>query len=392
MDLATAKDHIRSTVDANRHRLIEVSHDLWEHPELCFEEHRAHDLLTAELEAAGFEVERGAFGLDTAFRARAGSPSATGPSVGIVLEYDALPVVGHACGHNIIAAAGLGAAIAAADVVERFDARLVVYGTPAEEGGAGKVHMIDRGAFRDVDVAMMVHPADVDLNAFWAIAIQELHVDYHGRAAHAAAAPHLGLNALDAAVLGYMNVSALRQHIAGNERVHGIFTHGGDKPNVVPHRASMQWYVRSGNLESLEALKVRVLAALEAGAAATGCTMTATWPTPAYEDLITNGPLDALYAANAATIGRVVEDRSERPQFMGSTDMGNVSHLVPSLHPMIGSAPEGVAIHTAEFAEHAGGPLGDAAVIDGALLMALTTVDLWANPSVIASANDVLAR
>ncbi|NLA37387.1 MAG: M20 family metallopeptidase, partial [Actinobacteria bacterium] len=315
-----------------------------------------------------------------------GRPHVEGPVIAIVCEYDALPEVGHACGHNIIAAAGIGAALGAASVADALDGRLVVYGTPAEEGGGGKVHMIERGAFADVDAAMMVHPADADLDAFWAIAIQELHVEYHGKAAHAAAAPELGLNALDAAVLGYMNIAALRQHIATNERIHGIFVNGGDKPNVVPHRSSMQWYVRSGTLESLEHLKVRVLAALEAGAAATGCTMTYSWPNPAYEDLVPNAPLDAVYAANAATLGRVVDPRDNRPEFMGSTDMGNVSHLVPSLHPMIQAAPEGVAIHTAEFARHAGGEMGDQAVLDGALAMALTVADLWADPSLIDAA------
>lgn len=390
MDVESAKRAVTERIDAVRDELLDVSHRIWSNPELCFEEHHAHDLLTATLDTHGFRVERGACGLDTAFVGRFGDDAATGPTIAMLCEYDALPEVGHACGHNIIAAAGLGAALGAAAVVDALGGRLVVMGTPAEEGGGGKIVMMDAGAFDDVDAAFMVHPADADLDSFWAIAIHELHVEYSGKAAHAAAAPEQGRNALDAAVLGYMNVAALRQHIGRSERIHGIITHGGDKPNVVPHRAAMQWYVRSGTAESLADLKPRVLAALEAGALATGCEMTAEWVNRPYDDLLTNGPLDGLYAANAAGLGRAVEPREQRPSFMGSTDMGNVSHVVPSIHPMIKAAPDGVAIHTAEFATHAGGELGDAAVVDGALAMALTAVDVWADPDRLVAARRLL--
>lgn len=378
-----AKRLVGERIAARRDDLLRVSHDIWDHPELCYEEHHAHDLLTGVLDDAGFAVERSAFGLDTAFAARLGSGD--GPTVAVLCEYDALPGIGHACGHNIIAAAGLGAALGAAGVVDETGGNLVVLGTPAEEGGGGKIAMIDAGAFDGIDAAVMVHPADADLDSFWALAIHELHVHYEGRAAHAAAAPERGRNALDAAVLGYTAVAALRQHIGRGERIHGIFTHGGDKPNVVPHRASTHWYVRSGDRDGLDALKPRVLAALESGAAATGCTVTHEWgPSPAYDDLVLHPALDALYAANLAATGRTVASRDLRPEFMGSTDMGNVSHLVPSLHPMIKAAPDGVAIHTEEFAAHARGPLGDGAVVDGALALAHTLVDLWRRPDVLA--------
>jgi amidohydrolase len=390
MDVEGAKQAVTERIEQRRADLIDTSHQIWANPELCFEEHFAHDLLSGVLESSGFAVERRAYGLDTAFVGRFGDPSATGPTIAMLCEYDALPEVGHACGHNIIAAAGLGAALGAAAVVDALGGRLVVMGTPAEEGGGGKIAMMNAGAFEGIDAAFMVHPADADLDSFWAIAIHELHVQYTGKAAHAAAAPEQGRNALDAAVLGYMNVAALRQHIGRSERIHGIITHGGDKPNVVPHRSAMQWYVRSATAESLAALKPRVLAALEAGALATGCEMTAEWKHYPYDDLLTNGPLDGLYAANAASLGRVVEARETRPSFMGSTDMGNVSHLVPSIHPMIKAAPDGVAIHTAEFATHAGGALGDAAVIDGALAMAYTAVDLWAEPERLDAARALL--
>lgn len=383
MDPTEALEVVASTIDRHRATIVEVSHRIWEHPELCFEEHRAHDLLCEVLEANGLTVERGAFGLPTAFRARAGDPAATGPVLAVVCEYDALPEIGHACGHNVIAAAGLGAGLAGAAVVDALGGQLVVLGTPAEEGGGGKAHMIDAGALDGIDAAMMVHPADADLDAFWAIAIQELHVDYAGEAAHAAAAPHRGRNALDAAVLGYTAVAALRQHIEAHERVHGIFTAGGDKPNVVPHRASMQWYVRSGTTESLERLKPRVLAALESGALATGCTMTHRWGDARYEELRPNATLDRCYAVHAASVGRTVRSRAETPEFLGSTDMGNVSQRVPSLHPMIAVAPPGTAIHTPDFAIAAGGPGGDRAAIDGARIMASVLVDLWSDPTLV---------
>jgi metal-dependent amidase/aminoacylase/carboxypeptidase family protein len=233
---------------------------------------------------------------------------------------------------------------------------------------------------------MMVHPADQDLDSFWAIAIHELTATYRGRSAHAAAAPHLGVNALDAAVLGYMGVAALRQHIESHERIHGVFTHGGDKANIVPDRAVMQWYVRSGTTESLARLKPRVVAALEAGALATGATLDIAWKHPPYADIVDNASLLGAYGRNLAGRGRGMGSKADRPEFMGSTDMGDVSHLVPSIHPMIAVAPPGIAIHTPDFAEHARSERGDAAVLDGAVAMAQTVVDLWSDPALLEAA------
>ena len=309
-----------------------------------------------------------------AFDARVGSE---GPTIAVCCEYDALPGIGHACGHNIIAAAGLGAGLAAAAVAETLGGRVAILGTPAEEGGGGKEFMVRRGCFDDVDAAMMVHPADHDLQTMRTIAIHTVTVEYEGRAAHAAAAPHKGLNALDAAVLGYNNVAALRQHIRPEERIHGIFTDAGDKPNIVPASAAAQWYVRSRNLDSLEPLKARVMACLEAGAAAAGCSMSHAWRDPPFYDMVTNHPLLDLYVANASAIGRTVEPEDESRVVVGSTDMGNVSYAVPSIHPMIKVAPGGIAIHTPDFAVHAGSEAGDQAVVDGALTMAMTIVDCW---------------
>jgi amidohydrolase len=378
MELEQAKLRVIDEVDKRSALLIDVSRQIHARPELGFAEGFAHDLLTSVLADEGLAVERGAYGLDTAFAARAGT---AGPHIAVICEYDALPGLGHGCGHNVIAAAGLGAGLAAATLAGLLPGRVSVLGTPAEEGGGGKVVMIQRGAFDGVDAAMMIHPAGSDLRIMHTLAIHQLVARYQGRAAHAAAAPDQGINALDAAVLGYVNVAALRQHIRPDERIHGIFTHGGDKPNIVPDRAEAHWYVRSPTRPGLEALEVRVLACLQAGADAAGATLTYEWLEPSYDDMVDNHPLLDLYAANARRLGRVLEEPTDLTAVTGSTDMGNVSHLVPSIHPMIKVAPTGVAIHTADFARAAVSDLADAAVLDGAKAMAMTIVDLWLDPA-----------
>ncbi|HPU39800.1 MAG TPA: M20 family metallopeptidase [Microthrixaceae bacterium] len=368
-------DAVFAAVDRRTDLLVDVSHQIFEHPELCFEEHFAHDLLCDVLESEGLSVVRHAHGLDTAFVAEAGS---AGPTVAVMCEYDALPGVGHACGHNVIAAAGLGAGLAAAEMAEQLGGRVRIVGTPAEEGGGGKVLLLRDGAFDGVDAAVMVHPADHDLPAMAAIAIQRLSVTYTGRASHAAAAPWDGANALDAAVLGYVNVAALRQHIRPDERVHGIFTDAGEQPNIVPRSAAASWYVRSPSVDGLAALKDRVLACLSAGAQAAGCEMAHEWLDPAYDDMVDDAWLSQRWAVHSASLGRVPQDPAVVGGVVGSTDMGNVSHAVASIHPMIAVAPPGVAIHTPEFARHARGPAGDAAVIDGAKALAAVVLDRWA--------------
>ncbi len=384
MDADAVKDRLAREVDERAEVLLEISHSIHEHPELCYEEHHAHDLLAGVLEDEGFDVERGAAGMDTAFVASAGRGD--GPTIGIFCEYDALPEIGHACGHNVIGSAGLGAGLAAATVADELGGRVVVLGSPAEEGGGGKVFMAERGILDDIDAAMMIHPADGDLKAMNVIAIQQVHVQYHGQAAHAAAFPHKGRNALDAAVLGYMNVAALRQHIRPSERIHGIFTDAGDKPNIVPKYAAAEWYVRSPTLRLLQGLKERVLDCLEAGASATGCTMDHQWQDPAYADMIDNPILVDLFAANAERTGRHLADPSVAANVVGSTDMGNVSYVVPSIHPMLAVAPAGVSIHTPEFTAFARGEEGDRAVLDGARAMAMTVADLWLDPTRVEAA------
>jgi amidohydrolase len=382
-DLSDTKARLAAEVDRRHDVLVDLSRQIHAHPELGYEERFAHDLLAGTLEDEGLRVTRSARGIATAFEAHAGS---AGPTVAVLCEYDALPAIGHACGHNVIAAAGLGAGLAAAALAEELGGRVVVIGTPAEEGGGGKLRLIDAGAFAGVDAALMVHPADSDLLAMDVIAVHEVEVSYRGEAAHAAAYPHRGRNALDAAVLGYVNVAALRQHIAPGERIHGIITHGGDKPNIVPSRARSQWMVRSPKLAGLGRLKARFLACLQGGADAAGCEMDVEWSDVVYADMVDNQAIGERYRANAEALGRTVRPPSPKGRVVGSTDMGNVSYELPAIHPMIQVAPLGVPIHTPEFAGFAGGPEGDRAVIDGAKALAFTVADLWLDDGLVGSA------
>ena len=382
MDLVSLKTRLRQEVEARADVLLDASHQIHAHPELNYEEHFAHDLLTDLLEQEGLAVERGAFGLETAFVARAGD---SGPTIAVLCEYDALPGIGHACGHNIIATAGLGAGLAAAAVANEAGGQVVVLGTPAEEGGGGKILMARAGAFEGVDAALMVHPAGFDLARMDVIAVQELVATYTGEAAHAAAFPHRGRNALDAAVLGYLNVAALRQHILPTERIHGVFTEAGEKPNIVPARAVAEWMVRSPSIRSLAPLRERVEAALQAGAMGSGCELSIAWKPVVYADMLDNEVMIGLYKANAEGLGRTVLEPDPKLAVVGSTDMGNVSYVVPSIHPMIAAAPAGTPIHTPEFAHHAREASGDQAVVDGAVAMAWTVADLWLGDGVLAA-------
>ncbi|MEY3988358.1 MAG: hypothetical protein RJB50_627 [Actinomycetota bacterium] len=368
------KAHVVADIERRAGDLIEASHAIHARPELNFEEHFAHELLTKMIEKSNLPVTRHAYGLDTAFETKVGT---TGLNVAVLCEYDALPGIGHACGHNIIATAGLGAGLALSAVAEQCGGNLALMGTPAEEGGGGKIEMARKGAFRNIDAAMMIHPADADLARMNAIAIQNLFVKFHGLAAHAAVSPHKGKNALDAAVLGYMNVAALRQHILPTERIHGIFTNSGEKPNIVPRETEMDWYVRSPTIETLQPLKERVAKCLEGGAMAAGCTVTFDWKKNTFADLVDNVPLLESYIRNAEQFGRQMTSEFLPGTGGGSTDMGNISYLVPSIHPMMQVAPSGVSLHSAAFADYTKGEEATRAIVEGAKIMAMTAIDMW---------------
>jgi amidohydrolase len=384
MSLDALKKDVESLVDSMREELLSLSHAIHAEPELALEEVKAAARLTAGVESHGIQAQREAFGLKTAYAAEFGKQS--GPTIAILSEYDALPGIGHACGHNIIATAGFGAAMALSKLGARLPGRVRYLGTPAEERYGGKEIMAREGAFDGADAAMMIHPSNLNLITMPCIAVCDVTAVFHGRAAHASAVPYRGLNALDAVVTSYQSIAQLRQHIKNTERIHGIITEGGLAANIVPERAACRFYVRAVDANELLALKRRVHACFEAGALATGCRADITWGETNYLDLKTNWPMAEAYERNGNAIGLEFFPVKELPPgYAGSTDMGNVSHRLPSIHPCLGVAPLNVIIHNAEFARHAVSAKGDQAVIDGAKSMAMTALDLMGDAALLSS-------
>ena len=373
------KDQLSAYIQSHRGDLLDVSHQIHSQPELAFEEHKACAILTDAISDLGHAASKGSFGLETAFDAL--TVNNPGPQVDILAEYDALPGIGHACGHNLIATSALGAAAALGAIASDLPGRVRLLGTPAEEKGGGKELMAREGAFKHTDMAMMIHPAGVNLSTMPSICIAEVKVVYRGQSAHASAMPHRGKNALDGLLLAYQAISNLRQHIRDNERIHGIVTEGGEAPNIVPDRAVGEFYVRAADVRALESLKPRVQACFEAGATASGCEVDVLWAGVDYLDLNTNWPLADQFQLNAEALGRqFVDKESMWRAAAGSTDMGNVTHMLPGIHPMLASAPSNVVIHHPDFADYAGSEMGDAAAIDGAIALAHTAVDYLLDP------------
>ncbi len=367
-------------IDQLADQLLEVSHAIHANPELAFEEVFACETLTGALDQNGLRAETGVFTLPTAFETQL-NPDHTDNTVAILAEYDALPGIGHACGHNIIATCALGATLGLHAVAEQLPGKIRLIGTPAEEKGGGKELMARAGAFDGVDAAMMIHPAGVNIASMPCICVAEVEVVYHGKSAHASAMPHKGINALDGLLLAYQAISNLRQHIRATERIHGIITEGGAAPNIVPDRTTGQFYVRAANERDLAALKPRVQACFEAGAKGSGCEVEVNWAGVDYLDLNTNWPLADQFQSHAESLGRDFVPFEEAVKFgAGSTDMGNVSYRVPSIHPMLAVAPPNVVIHNPEFEKWAGSDKGDLACLDGAKALALTTADYLLSP------------
>jgi amidohydrolase len=372
--MSDSKDTARIGLEAAEERLRDISRWMYENPELAYEERESSARLVAFLGDLGYAVEYPAFGLDTAFAARAGQGDR---HVAICAEYDALPGVGHACGHNIIATAAVGAAAALAPIVDDLGITLSILGTPAEEKYGGKIDLIDAGAFESIDAAMMVHPSTVDVVDPRVIAVAHIDVHYRGKAAHASAYPQLGINALDAAVQAYVNVSTLRQHIYPTDKLHGIIAEGGEAPNVIPDYTRSSWYVRAENRVRLDELMPRVLACFEAAATATGCELEVEHVGHTYDELLSNPLMTDLYARNSVALGRTMLRGADLPPSQtGSTDMGNVSRLVPSIHPMLSINCLPAVNHQKEFAAHTVTAAGERAIHDGALGMAWTIIDL----------------
>jgi amidohydrolase len=362
--------------DEWRDRIIELSHRIHAHPELGFEEEHASTWLAETLTDAGFRVERGICDLPTAFAARAGG----GPlHVAICAEYDCLPGIGHACGHNIIAAMSAGAGVAAAKVADDVGMTVTVIGTPAEEVGnaSGKILLLERGAFRGVHAAMMVHPAPFDLIAMKIIAASIFDILYTGKESHASAFPELGVNAADALTIAQTAIGLLRQHIRPVDRIHGIITKGGDAPNIVPAHTSAKYMIRAETLSALKELGPKVLRCFEAGALATGSKLEVVGGYKPYAEMRQDPEIAALYQRNAESLGRkFVSLGPMLDRVAASTDMGNVSHVVQSIHPAIGINSTPAVNHQPEFTAHCITESADKAVVDGALAMAWTAIDL----------------
>ncbi|MGB6497471.1 MAG: M20 family metallopeptidase, partial [Candidatus Acidiferrum sp.] len=374
-----AKSAARERFVSARPGLIALSHRIHAHPELGFEEDHASSWLCDSLAAAGFTVKKGICELPTAFQARAGS----GPlHIGICAEYDSLPGIGHACGHNIIAASAVGAALAAAKVADEVGLTISVIGTPAEEVGnaSGKILLLERGAFDGIHASMMVHPAPFDMVRAKIIAASMFEVHCTGKESHASAFPELGVNAADALTIAQTAIGLLRQHIRSSDRIHGIVTNGGAAPNVVPAHTSAKYIIRSETLEQLAELRPKVYRCFEAGALATGAKLSITGGDKPYAEMRHDETMAALYRKNSEALGRSFPDLGEwetRPT--GSTDMGNISLAMPSIHPMIGINSLPAVNHQPEFTAHCVTSDADKALEDGALAMAWTCIDLATN-------------
>lgn len=369
-----AKTGVQAYLSSAQARLIEMSHRIHAHPELGFEEERACAWLSEALDEAGFQVDTGICELPTAFAARAGS----GPlHLAICAEYDCLPGIGHACGHNIIAAMALGAGMAVARIADEVGLTVSIIGTPAEEAGnaGGKILLLERGAFDGVHAAMMVHPAPHDSLLPKIIAASMFEVHYSGKEAHAAAYPHLGINAADALTVAQTAIGLLRQHIRPTDRIHGIVTKGGEAPNIIPAYTRAKYIVRGRTLEELEELRPKVLRCFEAGATATGAQLSIVGGDKPYAEMSHDHDMAAYYQRNAEALGRTFPDPATEGQ-SGSTDMGNLSLALPSIHPMIGIDSLPAVNHQPEFAAHCVTAAADKAIVDGSLAMAWTAIDM----------------
>lgn len=366
---------VRAEVDSHADLLIALAQDLHDHPETAWQETRSSAAVAAPLADAGFRVVTGVAGLPTAFTATAG-PADAARRVGIVAEYDALPGLGHACGHNLISAAAVGAALGARPFLADAGVELTVIGTPAEEGGGGKIPMLEAGVFDGLDAAMMIHPGPEDRAWAAPFAVAHFDVSYTGKATHAAAYPWLGVNAADAFTVAQVAIGLLRQQLPAGTRVHGIVTSAGTAPNAIPETATGKWYVRAESLEELEDLYQRVVACFEAGATATGCSVEIEETSGRYADFVTDEDLLDTFVQASAALGRDLhpEDRSRTGMNSASTDMGNVSHAVPAIHPYLGIDSAPAVNHQAEFADATTTEAARRAVLDGAVALACTAL------------------
>jgi amidohydrolase len=375
--MTSAKQSVESAVDAALDSLIELSHTIHAHPELSYEEERAARWTAGALADGGFTVSEGVGDLPTAFSAEFGS----GPMVvAVCAEYDALPDVGHACGHNIIAASAVGAGLGLAAVADELGLTVRVVGTPAEEGGGGKILLLERGVFEGVHAAMMVHPWPTERLAATCLAVSHFDVHFTGKSAHASAAPWEGVNAADAMTIAQVSLGLLRQQLRPGNQLHGVVTEGGSAANIIPAAVSARYMVRALTLGDLEILEPRVRACFEAGSTATGARVRYEELAPVYSHMESDPGLLDAYRVNAESLGRrftLDDERAPLPTL--STDMANISLAIPTIHPLIALDSGGAVNHQPEFAAACITPSADAALRDGALAMAWTAVDAAAD-------------
>jgi amidohydrolase len=375
---ASAKEAAAAVVDGQLDELVSLSHFVHSTPELCFDETVSARAVAETLRAGGLTVQEGVYELPTALESRAGGGDLV---VAVCAEYDALPDVGHACGHNIIAATAVGAGLALAAVADDLGLSVRVLGTPAEEGGGGKILMLQRGAFAGVHAAMMVHPWPTERLTGSCLAVAHFDVRYTGREAHASAAPWEGVNAQDALTVAQVAIGLLRQQLPPGDQVHGVVTHSSSAANVIPAAITARYMVRARTAAALEKLRPRVEACFEAGAQATGCTVAYEELAPVYSHMEADPALLDAYRANAEALGRHFDaDDSGAPLPTFSTDMANVSLAVPTIHPLIGIETHGAVNHQREFAAACVTASADAAVRDGAVALAWTAIDAATDP------------
>lgn len=370
------RQEILATIDAAAGELIELAKRIHATPEIQFQEVNAARWLIEALELHGFHVERGVADLPTAFRAEING-SGPGPSVAILAEYDALPEIGHACGHNLICTAALGAGIGLAAVAKHVPGKVAILGTPGEEGGGGKVLMLRRGAFTGVDVAMMFHPADYTLAARASLASNRLKVKFLGKAAHAAAAAYEGINALDALIQMFVNIGLLRNQLRDDARVHGIITYGGAAANIIPDRAEAKFSVRAADRDYAAQVLEKVINCGRAGATATGATLEYE-VIRGYDAITPNRSLAEAFGRHLEALGWPIQPPEKLR--MGSTDMGNVSQVIPAIHPYL-AIGKNIAGHTVEFREAAVSNQAFQAMLTAAKAMALTALDILTKPA-----------
>lgn len=380
-DLTQIKQKVQQSINSLAHELIEISNYLHDHPELAFQEQKATHLLTHFLTEKGLQVEKNIANLSTAFIAKHKTDEQN-PKIAFLAEYDALPQLGHACGHNLIAASSVGAAAGLIQACPDLPGQVILIGTPAEENGGGKIILDNAGIFNDLDVAMMVHPDSKTEMVKKTLAMASLKVSFKGKAAHAAATPHQGLNALDAVILSFNAIGALRQQIKSEARIHGIITDGGQAPNIIPEKAAAAFYVRALKMDYLEELVEKVKNCFQGAAQATGTTVEISINDLIYAPFKPNNTLAQLFQQNLQSF-QIEEDQHSDKKTFGSTDIGNVSQRVPAIHPTIAICEQNLAVHTSQFVEAAATDFAHQRMIIAAKALAMTALDLFYQPKIL---------